>query len=75
MQAVTDMFLLKIQWELLGLKAPVFSWLVSFFLIFYSIYIYSTHREASRNRQRVLAVADKRLKSVRGTTPARPVRD
>lgn len=66
------MFLLKIQWELFGLKAPAFSWLVSVFLIFYSLWVYGTHLRASRNRQRVVALAEKRLDSLRGTSPSKP---
>jgi len=67
-----SMLLLKIQWELFGLKAPAFSWLVSLFLILYSIYVYWGHRRASRNRQRVLAIAEKRLGSIRSMAPAHP---
>ncbi len=66
------MFLLKIQWELFGLKAPAFSWTVSICLIVYSIFVYETHRRASRNRQYVLAIADKRLKALRGMAPVHP---
>ncbi len=66
------MILLKIQWELLGLKAPAFSWVVSACLIVYSIYIYGTHLRASRNRQRVLGLAERRLSSLRGPTSTRP---
>lgn len=66
------MLLLKIQWELLGLKAPAFSWLVSIFLIAYSMWVYGSHLRASRNRQRVVALAEKRLVSLAGTASARP---
>ncbi len=66
------MFLLKIQWELFGLKAPAFSWVVSVCLIVYSIYIYGMHLKASRNRQRVLTLAQKRLSSLEGEGSGRP---
>ncbi len=66
------MFLLKIQWQLYGLKAPAFSWIVSVCLIVYSIYIYGMHLKASRNRQRVLTLAEKRLSSLGGEAPGQP---
>ncbi|MGA2107777.1 MAG: hypothetical protein ABSH25_09035 [Syntrophorhabdales bacterium] len=66
------MFLLKIQWQLYGLKAPAFSWIVSICLIVYSIYIYGRHLKASRNRQRVLFVAEKRLSSLGSEAPGQP---
>ena len=66
------MFLLKIQWQLFGLKAPAFSWVVSVCLIVYSIYVYGMHLMASRNRQRVLGLAEKRLVSVGAVASAQP---
>ena len=66
------MFLLKIQWQLFGLSAPAFSWLVSVCLIIYSIYVYGMHLKASRNRQRVIVLAEKRLASLRDEASARP---
>jgi|GEM_PF-973281 len=66
------MFLLKIQWELLGLKAPAFSWIVSICLIVYSIYVYGMHLKASRNRQRTLGLAEKRLTSLGNEASALP---
>jgi hypothetical protein len=66
------MFILKAQLELLGLNAPVFSWAVSFLLIAYSLYVYARHLKVSRNGQQVLAVAEKRLRSLRSTLPTGP---
>lgn len=66
------MFLLKIQWELLGLKAPAFSWIVSACLLVYAIYVYGTHLMASRNRQWLLSLAEERLASLRDGAPGRP---
>ena len=66
------MFLLKVQWELLGLKAPVFSWVVSVALLAYCIWIYLKLRKESRDRGRVFSSAEKKLNSLRGRYPARP---
>ena len=66
------MFLLGIQWQLLGLKAPAFLWLVSVCLIVYSIYVYKMHLKSSRNRQRVLALAGQRVARLRDEASARP---
>ena len=66
------MFLLKIQWQLFGLKAPAFSWVVSVCLIIYSIYVYGVYLKASRNRQKVLGLAEKRLASVGAVASAQP---
>lgn len=68
------MFLLKAQWMFLGLKAPVFSWVVSVCLIVYSVHVYRELRKASKNRQRALAIAEKKLASLRGKEPAEPGR-
>ncbi len=58
------MFLLKAQWELLGLKAPVFSWVVSAGLLAYCIWVYLKHRRESRHRARVIYSAEKKIKSL-----------
>jgi len=65
------MFILKTQLELLGLKAPAFSWIVSFALIAYSLYVYARHLKVSRNGQYVLAVAEKRLQLLRKNSTVR----
>ena len=64
------MFLLKAQWELYGLKAPVFSWMVSAVLVVYCIYVYLEYLRESRKRKRVLAVAEKMLRSLQRKGPA-----
>ncbi len=66
------MFLLKIQWEILGLKAPVFSWVVSVALLAYCIWIYLKLRKESRDRGRVFSSAEKKLNSLRSRYPAGP---
>jgi hypothetical protein len=66
------MFLLKAQWEVFGLKAPVFSWLVSLGVLLYCISVYVKHLRESKNRQHVLVTAEKRLRSLSGAEPVRP---
>jgi hypothetical protein len=58
------MFVLKAHLELFGLKAPVFSWVVSVCLIAYCIFVYVRHYKASRNRQHLLGLAETRLRSL-----------
>ena len=60
------MFLLKAQWELLGLRAPAFSWVVSVGLLAYCIWVYLKHRREFRYRARVIYSAERKLKSLRG---------
>ena len=60
------MFLLKAQLALLGLRAPVFSWVVSAGLLAYCIWVYLNHRREFRHRARVIYSAEKKLKSLRG---------
>ena len=60
------MFLLKAQLELLGLRAPVFSWVVSVGLLAYCIWVYLKHRREFRYRARVIYSAERKLKSLRG---------
>jgi len=60
------MFLLKAQWELLGLKAPVFSWIVSAGLLTYCIWVYLKHREESRHRASIIYSAERKLEWLRG---------
>ena len=55
------MFLLKLQWELLGLKAPAFSWVVAIALISYSIYVYVKHKWESRRVAGLLHAAEVHL--------------
>lgn len=64
------MFLLKAQWELLGLRAPVFSWVVSVGLLGYCIWVYLKHRREFGQRARVIYSAEKKLKSLRGRDAA-----
>jgi hypothetical protein len=59
-------FILKAQWELLGLKAPVFSWVVSAGLLAYCIRVYLKHRREFGQRARFIYGAEKKLKSLRG---------
>jgi hypothetical protein len=68
------MFLLKAQWELFGLKAPAFSWMVSAVLVLYCIYVYLEYRRESRERKGVLAAAEKRLRSLQPRGSASPGR-
>jgi hypothetical protein len=56
--------LLKAQCELFGLRAPVFSWLVSAGLIAYCAWIFLRQLRESIIRQRILSVFDRRLKSL-----------
>jgi hypothetical protein len=65
-------FLLKAQWELLGLKAPVFSWVVSVALLAYCIWIYLKLRKECRDRGRVFSTAEKLLNSLKDRYPTRP---
>ena len=58
------LLLLKTQWELFGLRAPAFSWLASAGLIGYCSWVYLWQWRQSKIRQHVLAIADKKLKSL-----------
>jgi uncharacterized membrane protein len=65
-----NMFLLlKAQWELFGLRAPVFSWIASTGIITYFIFVCLRQWRESKNRQRVLSAADKKLKSFQTAKP------
>ncbi len=66
------MFLLKAQWGLLGLKAPVFSWIVSAGLIAYCIYVYLRFCKESGDRARLYALAERRLTTLRHTGSTGP---
>ncbi len=57
--------LLKAQWELFGLRAPAFSWLVAAGLIAYCALILLRQLRESKIRQRTLSVADSRLDALR----------
>ena len=62
--------LLKAQWELFGLRAPAFSWLVSAGLIAYCASILFRQLRESKIRQRTLSVADRRLDGLDQGHPA-----
>ena len=65
------MYLLKAQWELFGLRAPAFSWLVSAGLIVYCASILLRQLRESKIRQHTLSVADRRLDALHpGRSPA-----
>ncbi|MGD0661970.1 MAG: hypothetical protein ABSD38_28255 [Syntrophorhabdales bacterium] len=66
------MFFLKAQWELLGLKAPVFSWVVSFGLIAYCIYVYLRFYKESRDQARIYSIAKGKLAALRHTASIGP---
>ena len=66
-----NMYLLKAQWELFGLRAPAFSWLVSAGLIVYCASILLRQLRESKIRQHTLSVADRRLDALHpGRSPA-----
>jgi ABC-type transporter Mla subunit MlaD len=66
-----NIYLLKAQWELFGLRAPVFSWLVSVGLMAYCALILLRQLRESKIRQRTLSVADRRLDALHpGHPPA-----
>ncbi len=66
-----NIHLLKAQWELFGLRAPAFSWLVSAGLIVYCASIFLRQLRESKIRQRILSAADRRLGLLRkGRSPA-----
>jgi Mg2+ and Co2+ transporter CorA len=56
---------LKAQWELFGLRAPVFSWLVSAGLIVYCASIFLRQLRESKIRHRTVSIADTRLNELR----------
>jgi methyl-accepting chemotaxis protein len=62
-------FFLKAQWELFGLRAPAFSWIASAGIIVYFIFVYLRQWRESKIRQRILSVADKKLKSFQTGKP------
>jgi methyl-accepting chemotaxis protein len=65
------MYLLKVQWEIMGLKAPVFSWLVSIGLILYSGYILYAQWTSVKRWASQCAEADKKVKDVVAGNPLR----
>ncbi len=65
-----NIYLLKAQWELFGLRAPVFSWLVSAGLIVYCASIFLRQLQESKIRQRTVSVADRWLNALRPEHPA-----
>lgn len=66
------MFFLKAQWELYGLKAPLFSWVVSAVLVVYCVYVYLEYRWESKKRKRVLRIAQNMLRSLQRKGAAGP---
>jgi hypothetical protein len=66
------MMFLKAQWELFGLKAPVFSWIVSIGLIAYSIYVYVRVYAKSWGQARLYSIAEGRLTLLRETASPGP---
>ncbi len=64
-----NILILKAQWELFGLRAPAFSWVVSAGLIIYFFWVYLRQWRESRIRQSVLLDADRRLKTLRDSFP------
>ncbi len=59
-----DIHILKAQWEFFGLRAPVFSWLVSAGIIVYGLSILLWQFRESKIRQGALSFADKKLKAL-----------
>ena len=59
-----NIYLLKAQWELFGLRAPAFSWLVSAGLIVYCASMFLRQWRESKIRQATVSIADKRLKAL-----------
>jgi len=66
------MMFLKAQWELFGLKAPIFSWIVSIGLIAYSIYVYLRVYGKSWRQARLYSIAEGRLTLLRETASPGP---
>ncbi len=65
-----NIYFLKVQWELFGLRAPAFSWLVSAGLIAYCGWIFLRHLRESKIRHRALSIADRRLTSLYAARPS-----
>ena len=62
-------FLLKTQWEFVGLSAPAFTWVASAGIIACFIMIYLRQWRESRIRQRAFSIADERLKYLQTGKP------
>ncbi|HEX2965144.1 MAG TPA: hypothetical protein VHO84_05140 [Syntrophorhabdaceae bacterium] len=58
---MNNFFLLKIQWELMGLTAPAFSWIASGGIIIYFILVYMRQWRESKIRQDALLSVEARL--------------
>lgn len=59
-----DIYILKVQWELFGLRAPAFSWVVSAGLIVYCCWILFWQWRQSIIRQQTISFVDSKLKSL-----------
>ena len=66
------MFLLKMQWAFLDLKAPAFSWLVCGGILVYCMCVYLRHLRGSRYQTHAISVAEKKLTSLRDNNPTVP---
>lgn len=66
------MMLLKAQWMVFGLKAPMFSWIVSIGLIAYTMYVYLRVYGESWKQARVYSLAEIKLTLLRQTPSAGP---
>lgn len=58
------MFLLKVQMELLGLKAPAFSWVVSLLLTLFTVTIYLKYRRICKDRSSIFMNATEKLNAL-----------
>src|SRR5208337_4559263 len=63
---------LKAQWELFGLRAPIFSWIISIGLIAYSIYVYLRVYGKSWRQARLYSLAEGKFAFLRQTASAGP---
>jgi methyl-accepting chemotaxis protein len=66
------MYLLKLQLEFFGLKAPAFSWVVSAILVAYAFYVFGSHAAMSKKRQSMLSGVQKLLIQILGKEVATP---
>lgn len=66
------MFLLKMQLELFGLKAPAFSWVVSLGLILFSLATFIKYHRICSVRRSVFGAAADRLNALRSKEPTIP---
>ena len=66
------MMFLKAQWALFGLRAPIFSWIISIGLIAYSIYVYLRVYGKSWRQARLYSLAEGKLAFLRQTASPGP---